>query len=504
MRNESTISAFWGGTLGHAPSWYKLAILAFLIINPTILWAFGPQAMTAILVAEFIFTLAMALKCYPLVPGGMITLQAVFLGLTTPDSIFNEISLNLPVILLLIMMVPAISLHRELLFFVFTKLLLRVRSKVLLGFMFCAAGALLSAFLDALTVIAIVLQVGLGFYTVYHRAASGRGHGDHHDHSRDDAVHASHHADLEQFRGFLRDLTMHAAVGTTLGGVMTLVGEPQNLLIGKIMGWEFWHFFQVMLPVTLPTLVVGLLTCLALEWTPIGKAFDYGYQLPDSIRQILAKKDQDDTESRTKRDTLKLILQAVTASLIVIGLATHVAEVGLIGLGIYITVAFFTGVTEEHAIADSFKDPMPFVLLLATFFGVVAIIHDQHLFKPVVDWALSLDGRHQLMAFFGLSGSLSSVSDNVFVATILIKEAKAAFDSGLISREQFDLLGVAINTGTNIPSIATPNGQAAFLFILTSAFAPMIRLSYLKMLWKAVPYTITMTTAAFLAIKYLL
>jgi NhaB family Na+:H+ antiporter len=57
----------------------------------------------------------------------------------------------------------------------------------------------------------------------------------------------------------------------------------------------------------------------------------------------------------------------------------------------------------------------------------------------------------------------------------------------------FDHLAVAINTGTNIPSVATPNGQAAFLFLLTSALAPVIRLSYGRMVVLALPYTITMS-----------
>jgi NhaB family Na+:H+ antiporter len=63
---------------------------------------------------------------------------------------------------------------------------------------------------------------------------------------------------------------------------------------------------------------------------------------------------------------------------------------------------------------------------------------------------------------------------------------------------------VAINTGTNIPSVATPNGQAAFLFLLTSALAPLIRLSYGRMVLLALPYTITMTAAGLLATIYFL
>ena len=69
--------------------------------------------------------------------------------------------------------------------------------------------------------------------------------------------------------------------------------------------------------------------------------------------------------------------------------------------------------------------------------------------------------------------------------TIYITEVKAALLQGEITREQFDLLAVAINTGTNIPSVATPNGQAAFLFLLTSALAPLIRLAYGRMVWMA-------------------
>ena len=95
------------------------------------------------------------------------------------------------------------------------------------------------------------------------------------------------------------------------------------------------------------------------------------------------------------------------------------------------------------------------------------------------------------------------ISDNVFVATVYISEVKNQLDAGQITRDQFDHLAVAINTGTNIPSVATPNGQAAFLFLLTSALAPLIRLSYLQMVKMALPYTITMSLTG-LACVYLL
>jgi NhaB family Na+:H+ antiporter len=138
------------------------------------------------------------------------------------------------------------------------------------------------------------------------------------------------------------------------------------------------------------------------------------------------------------------------------------------------------------------------------FFVIVAQIHDQHLFEPVVTWALNQEGSLRAAIFYLASGALSAVSDNVFVATIYITEVKAAFLEGAISQADFERLAVAINTGTNIPSVATPNGQAALLFLLTSLLAPLIRLSYGRMVWMALPYTVRLTGVGLWAVVVLL
>ena len=197
-------------------------------------------------------------------------------------------------------------------------------------------------------------------------------------------------------------------------------------------------------------------------------------------------------------------MQGVTSVFLVIALGMHLAEVGVIGLCVIVLATAFNGVTEEHRIGHAFEEALPFTSLLVVFFGVVAVIHDQHLFTPVIDWVLTLEGTTQTSAFYLANGLLSMISDNVFVATVYISEVFGALEAGAITREQFDLLAIAINTGTNIPSVATPNGQAAFLFLLTSALAPLIRLSYGRMVWMALPYTITMSTTGLLAVIYLL
>ncbi|MEX1109389.1 MAG: hypothetical protein WEC00_10785, partial [Dongiaceae bacterium] len=199
-----------------------------------------------------------------------------------------------------------------------------------------------------------------------------------------------------------------------------------------------------------------------------------------------------------------IIVQAVVALLLVGALALHIAEIGVIGLMIIVLATAFTGVVEEGRLGKAFEAALPFTALLVVFFAIVGVINQQHLFGPFLAWVLELDPADQALALFGASGLLSAISDNVFVATIYIGQIKQGLMAGSLTREQFDVMAVAINTGTNIPSIATPNGQAAFLFLLTSALAPLIRLSYFRMVWMALPYLITMTGAAVIGVLYLL
>ena len=49
---------------------------------------------------------------------------------------------------------------------------------------------------------------------------------------------------------------MHGAVGTAIGGVMTQVGEPQNLLIAEQAGWNFGQFFLEVAPVSIPSAAI--------------------------------------------------------------------------------------------------------------------------------------------------------------------------------------------------------------------------------------------------------
>src|SRR5690606_10206275 len=143
------------------------------------------------------------------------------------------------------------------------------------------------------------------------------------------------------------------AVGTALGGVMTLVGEPQNLLIGTIAEWEFIEFFVRMTPVSVPVFFAGLLTTVVLEQ---AQWFGYGAKLPAPVREVLEAFDRPGTGKRARRDRAALVVQGVVAGFLAAGRALHLAEVGLAGLTVIVLATAFTGITEEHRLGHAFHE----------------------------------------------------------------------------------------------------------------------------------------------------
>ena len=153
----------------------------------------------------------MALKCYPLQSGGIVALAILALGLTSLRQFGTRSKQISGVLALLIFMVSFIYFMKPLLSFLFARLIVSVKSKWVLSLMFSVMAAFLSAFLDALTVTAVLAPVFVvALHGVYERVrivdVEDRG-----------SVESSAET-LEGFRAFIRSLVMHGAVGTALGG----------------------------------------------------------------------------------------------------------------------------------------------------------------------------------------------------------------------------------------------------------------------------------------------
>jgi len=546
--------------LGQSPAWYKITILSFLVLNPLLYYFISPFVTGWVVLVQFIFTLACALKCYPLQPGGLLAIESIVIGLTNPETIYNEVLANAPTLLLLIFMVSAIYFIKDVLFLAMTKLFLVFKKKHALSLVFCLICTSLSAFLDALTLVAIAIAVCFNFYAIYHRVAN---------HS-DDAK------EMDEFRGFLRNLIIHGTVGTIIGGTMTIVGEPQNIMIGTKMGWSFMEFIAHCAPVSVPAAIAGFIVCFLVEFFQLP---GFRYQMPERARELIVKDYNKKIKEMTGQNFYVYVIQSIVLILLILALAFHVAEVGLIGIGLIIIVTAFTGLTKEHDLGVAFTNAMPFAVLIVVFFAILGVVHSQHLIAPLAEWVFTFSGKSQLIALYVINGTLSFVSDNVFIATIFVNEIENAYtggiiaqmfhdfnvsginlevayangnvahtitqylsslpdikiapDSGifvqfikdvdaackngtlneltamyadkpLISREEYEKLAVVVNMGTNVPAMATPNGHAALLFLLTSALAPLLNLSYFRMLILTLPYTIAMAITGGLAIYFFL
>ena len=166
-----------------------------------------------------------------------------------------------------------------------------------------------------------------------------------------------------------------------------------------------------------------------------------GFNFQNPSRHILVDYETEQQKRRNNADKAKLIVQAVAGIWLIIALAFHLAEVGIIGLTVIVLITALNGIIEEHQIGEAFKEALPFTALLVVFFAIVAMIQDQNLFAGIIGYGLSLDGTHQIGMFYLANGILSAISDNVFVATVYINEVQRALQAGAINRDQFDLTG---------------------------------------------------------------
>ena len=485
--------------LGDAPQHYKHTIIAFLIINPFLFFCLpfigvnGGFWVGWALLLQFIYTLTMALRCYPLGPGGLLAIEAFVLGMADPDSVYREVDANLDVILLLMFMVTAIYFLKDLLLYVFSNLLVWVRNKYVLSVMVMMLTTIMSAFLDALTVTAALLTAVAAFSTVIEDHLTSDTP-DNHDLDQTPLAVAERLALVQatdeargELRGYMRNLLMHGLMGTVVGGISTLVGEPQNLLIGNVLDWDFIEFARRMAPITVAVLISAPVLCVLIEklsW------FGYGHQFPEMGERALLTLKSNLTEQGFDS---KLKAQAAVTLLLCVALITHVIAIGVIGLATIILLSSINGTVERGKIASAFDEALPFTALLVVFFAIIAIIDAQHLFDGITFLIFSLGEASRPALVFGVTGILSMISDNVFIAAIYIGEISNVWKEGIIGREEYEGLAIAVNAGTNLPSVATPSGQAAFLFALTSSLAPRLGLSYLYMVKAAIPYTVVLS-----------
>ena len=170
---QGILTAFAQNFMGRSPPWYKAMIIGSMFLNILLRFTAGTQATAWAVLLEFIFTLAMATHCYPLQPGGLIVIEAYALGLATPHALEHEVEVNIDILLLVTFMVACVHFLKNLLLLIFTNLLLKLESKVVLSVALLITAAIMSAFLDALSVAAVLISVCTGVLDIYYHAVRG-------------------------------------------------------------------------------------------------------------------------------------------------------------------------------------------------------------------------------------------------------------------------------------------------------------------------------------------
>ena len=151
-----------------------------------------------------------------------------------------------------------------------------------------------------LTVTAVLIAVAVGFYSLYQDNKASL--------ESDDI-----NQETEEFKRFLRNLLMHGAVGTALGGVSTIVGEPQNLLIGSVAGWDFIEFLKECCPFLYQFYFWNIYLLLIEKFKIIG----YGAELSPKIRNIINDYGAREDAERTSAQKTKLIIQFLVALVLI-------------------------------------------------------------------------------------------------------------------------------------------------------------------------------------------
>ena len=107
------------------------------------------------------------------------------MGLTSPQAVYEETVANFPVIMLLMFMVAGIYFMRDMLLFVFTKILLGVRIQDAAVFSILLCWRSFISFSRCTYRYGCIDYYLSGFYSVYHKVASGKKIIDEdHDHCR--------------------------------------------------------------------------------------------------------------------------------------------------------------------------------------------------------------------------------------------------------------------------------------------------------------------------------
>ncbi|WP_412732519.1 SLC13 family permease [Minisyncoccus archaeiphilus] len=292
--------------------------------------------------------------------------------------------------------------------------------------------------------------------------------------------------EMTSINGVIRMLIYTAFMGSLIGGTATPIGEPQCYRIAEILGiTDFGQFFMMMYMIFIGCGLALLTEILILTRFRIG---EYAFRWPDSEK--LSSTLKENSLNLPNREKASNYIQLGAFLVFVLALLLLAAHINIFFLGM---VAFggmmmLQGKNREHYISHSTGEVINLILVLLALYGIATALAQQGIILWIVLQILALPFFMQLLLIFLAAGMISSFSDNVFVATIMVTALLIALGANVINMTAFVSLTIAMLAGTTLFSFFLPIGNAGGLCILMHPFCnEEIGLDFKKMFLFGLP-----------------
>ncbi|MDD4409985.1 MAG: hypothetical protein PHW52_05040 [Candidatus Pacebacteria bacterium] len=458
------------------PAWYKQMFVLFLILPFLIRFGIPLLGIDAQLVMANVGPLHIEAAASAIVTTIVIMLEAiVFLvfnekrmpatapilflvpitligtGVVSPSGYVAEVTTNLSVLLLVLTVGSTAANLKDPIGIPVSMIIQRWgKSLYKMGSAIFLLGLLGSAFLDQVTMLFIMIG---GLSSTYYTIKNSREFSD---------------EELSSINGVIRILIYAAFMGSLIGGTATPIGEPQCYRIAEILGiTDFGSFFAMIYMITIGCGLTILIEILMLIKLGVGE-YRFKWPDPEKVSAIL----RENSLNVPNREKVSNLIQLVAFFIFVLSLLLLAAYINIFLLGM---VAFggmmmLQGKNREHYISHSTGEVINLILVLLALYGVAAALAQQGIILWIVLQVLTMPFLMQLLLIFVVAGMISSFSDNVFVATIMVTALLIALSADVITMTSFVSLTIAMLAGTTLFSFFLPIGNAGGLCILMHQF----------------------------------
>lgn len=418
--------------------------------------------MTSMILAIAIFAIALVFIITEKVDKAIVTISGalllIILGILEPEQAFHSIDFETIILLMGMMMIMDISRRSQIFNWLSTKLAETTKGNPLLIFLiFLLVTAFFSAFLDNVTTIIIIVPITIAL-------TKGMG--------------------IDPKPYIIGEIML-----SNIGGALTLVGDPPNILIGSAAKLSFNEFIvNLWMPVLISTLaVLGILT--VIFWKkikPIKKDLKKLFLANILIKKIKLEFYGKPLKKRFITTTLLILGLTVLGFILQKQIGLSVGIIALAGAMILL-LATTKNVTLHETLL---KVEWPTLLFFAGLFIMAAGLEETGFLELISDTIMNTTQNftYKLLIILWTAGIVSMFLDNIpFVAVmipvILDMQTK-------MPPEQAVLLWWALSLGACLGGNGTIIGASANVVGTSIAEKENVHISFLSYMRTAFPLTI--------------